>query len=511
MNAEAPYLRVRLDAGVAVAEGAASQRLDQVGPHECLRTGQEIVGEWSWDGVQATVRTCRYGFFPLYYYATGEEFGVSSSLPKLLACGAPAELDDAAVATFLRLGWLVGDDTVFRAIRVVPPNGKVRWSAGALQVSGGPWYPKTQSLGRDAAVDGFGELFRQAVRRRAAADAPAALPLSGGRDSRHILLALAAVGCPPRVCFTTHDLPPYREGNIRAAAVLCERLGIEHRVVGQPDSRLDAELRKNRDTSFGALEHAWAVRLFGEIAGSASIVYDGLAGDALSASAYLKKDLMDLFERGDLEALADRIVANWSWRTSEQALARVLTEPAARRFSRALAVQRVARELAVHADATIPLKSFNFWNRTRRATALSPFAIAPAAGLVALTPYLDYEVFDFLASLPAEMLLDRTFHTETIHRHYPAFRDVPFAGETGSPLKDDPWHQRRFLAAAAMYLAGNGGGGLVRRGRTAARLMAMAASGGANLHKRAANWIAPLHVVYLTQLGALCRDAGRAP
>ncbi len=505
MSADAPFFRVRLKDGAAQVEGDAACRLGQVALPEPLRTGQEVFGEWRWDGTQVVLRTCRYGFFPLYYYATANEFGVSSSLPRLIEGGAPTGLDDAALATFLRLGWLVGDDTVFRAIRTVPPNGEVRWSDGRLQVGGGHFYPRTQHLSRTAAIEGFGELFLEAVRRRTARDVPTVVPLSGGRDSRHILLAMAAVGCPPQACFTTHDLPPYREGNIRAAALLCARLGIEHRVVGQPASRLQAERRKNRDTGFCALEHAWAANLFAEISRSASIVYDGLAGDALSASAYLKQEQMELFERGRIEELAARLVENWSWRVGEEALGRILTDEAMRRFPKELAVQRVAQELATHAAAAIPLKSFNFWNRTRRATALSPFGVAQRAGVVAMTPYLDHEVFDFLASLPAGMLLDRKFHTDTIQRRYPEFRDVPFAGDLGAPLKQEPWHQRRFLAEAGLYLAASGGGGLLRRGRTAGRLLALAMSPAADLHKRAANWIAPLHVVYLAQLAALCR------
>ena len=510
MSSASPFLQVRLRAGAPPdVTGSPTQRLGQVDLPECLRTGQEIFGEWHWDGGRVVVRSCRFGFFPLYYYATDDEFAVSNSIERLIECGAPAELDEMALATFLRLGWHVGDDTVFRSIRMVPPDGEVRWAGGSIEVSGGYRFPRQQHLSRSAAIDGYGELFREAVRRRASKDVRCGLPLSGGRDSRHILLELNALGCRPSACYTTHSFPPYRQGNIRVAAMLCHRLGVAHRVVGQPGSRLAVEVRKNRRTSYGALEHAWAVGLYREISRSTSVTYDGLAGDALSADGYLNKEHAALYEQGRITELAENLVKSWSWRTGEDALARVLSADATRRFRKELAVERVARELSRHTSAVIPLSSFNFWNRTRRCGALLPFAIQQQAGITAATPYLDHDLFDFLGSFPAEMYMDKTFHTEAIHRMHPGLRDIPFDDDNTSPPKDSQWHHRRFLAEASAYLALRGSGKLVDRGTTARRLLSLAISAGGNLHRRM-NWIAPLHVVCLTQLEALLSSA-RAP
>ncbi len=482
--------------------GTPTERLGQVNLPESLHNGQEIFGEWNWDGKQVAVRNCRFGFFPLYYYATANEFGVSDSVEQLIECGAPPELDDGAVATFLRLGWLVGDDTIFRAIRMVPPNGQVHWSGGTPSVTGEYWFPTPQRLSRRAAIDEYGERFREAVRRRVSKEVSFGLPLSGGRDSRHILLALNALGCRPSVCYTTHDFPPYREGNIRIARLLCDRLGISHRVIGQPGSRLKAEIDKNRQTSYGAIEHAWAVDFYRQISRSTSIIYDGLAGDALSAGHYLDQGQADLFAQGQITDLAASLVDSWSWRVGEEALARVLSLDAARRFGRELAVERVAVELRRHGSAAIPLSSFNFWNRTRRCGALLPFAIHQRAGISAITPYLDHDLFEFLGSLPAEMYMDKSFHTETIHRMHPEFRDISFDGDETAPPKESNWHYRRFFAAASANVAVRGTGRLVNRGTTARRLLSLAIATGTDLRRRA-SWIAPLQVVYLTQLEAL--------
>lgn len=499
-----PFFRVTLGPSGPKVKGEYNQSLGQTTLPESLQTGNDIFAEWRWDGNQVIVRNCRFGFFPVFYYATENEFGVAPSVEQLLELGAPSDLDDAALATFLRLGFHLGEDTVFRAIRAVPPGGEVRWNGGDAKVTGGYMFPQGQNLSRNTAIDGYGELFRQAVRRRASRKVSFGFPLSGGRDSRHILLELNALGCLPEACFTTHDYPPYRVENIRIAGLLAERLGITQYVIGQPGSRVTEETRKNRITSYGAMEHAWGMGFYRNLAKHTSIVYDGLAGDALSADTFLNRDHVALFEQNRIEELAEQLLERWLDRPGyEDALSRVLTIEATRRFTREMALERVVKELNRHTSAVIPLSSFHFWNRTRRGTASIPFSILPAAGLKAVTPYLDHDLFEFLASFPADMYMDKTFHTDTIRRMYPEFNDVPYAGGKNTPLIENNWHYRRLFTGISSYLAVNGRSWLVRKGPTIRRLLALAASREGNLRMRM-SWIAPFTVLYMTQLEKVC-------
>jgi asparagine synthetase B (glutamine-hydrolysing) len=509
MSAEnVPFLHVELGAGGAILHGIPAQRLGQVDLPEPLQTNQDVFAEWQWDGTRVVIRNCRLGFSPLFYYATDKEFGVAPTVDRLLECGAPSELDDTALAVFLRLGFHVGEDTVFRAIRAVPPGGEVCWSGGKPRVKGEYSIPQQQNISRQAAIDGYGELFRQAVQRRVPDGVRFGLPLSGGRDSRHILLELNALGYRPDACYSTHDYPPFREENIRFAGLLCEQLNIPQHVFGQPGSRVAAEVRKNRVTSYGAMEHTWAMAFYRNIARHTPVIYDGLAGDVLSAGYQLRREHADLFEQGRLEELSECLFDNWLAQPGyEDALMRILSGEAARRFSRDRAVKRVTRELARHTSAANPLSSFYFWNRTRRGVSLIPFSILPDAGITAVTPFLDHDLFDFLASLPTEMFIDRTFHTETIRHMHPGFKNIPYA-ENSEPIKENNRHYRRFLAEAGAYLAFRGDGSLIKRGPTIRRLLALALLNGGNLRMRM-SWIAPFAALYMTQLERAAHDSIR--
>src|SRR6266511_3959829 len=92
-----------------------------------------IFAEWSWNGTCLTVRNDRYGFQPLFYFANENEIAVSDSIHMLLAAGAPRELDDAGLATFLRLGHFLGEDTAFRAIRMLASDANLEWREGKLK------------------------------------------------------------------------------------------------------------------------------------------------------------------------------------------------------------------------------------------------------------------------------------------------------------------------------------------------------------------------------------------
>jgi len=63
----------------------------------------DVFAEWNWDGNTLAVRNDPWGFQPLFYSANAERIAVATSIPRLLELGVPADLDEAALAVFLRL------------------------------------------------------------------------------------------------------------------------------------------------------------------------------------------------------------------------------------------------------------------------------------------------------------------------------------------------------------------------------------------------------------------------
>lgn len=413
-----------------------------------------VFAEWRWDGNVLVVTNDRYGFQPLFWYATDQEIAISPSIPVLLELGAPGELDATALAVFLRLGYFLGEDTPFAAVRALPPGATLTWTAGSVSIDSRMFRGPAVSMGRDEAIDAFTERFRRAIAKRPPPAGEVLMPLSGGRDSRHILLELDRSGWKPAACVTKR-LPTGED--VAVAAELCRAIGVPHHVLEPSKSRLTNELRKNLLTSFCADEHGWFMDVADYLRGRTAAVYDGIGGDVLSAGLFLTRERLDLARAGAFDELALRL-----WTESKEATLRAMLP--ARSYgdwNAERARGRIAEELRRFAAEPNPVGAFFFANRTRREIALSPYAMLRDVGPV-YSPFLDHDVFDLLAGLPAEMFLDGRFHTDAICRAFPHVAGIRYGGygKRRVPLFRKARHAWDFLR----YVGGGKRPGMVRPG-----------------------------------------------
>src|SRR5690242_11615152 len=312
-----------------------------------------VFAAWSWNGDTLKVENDRYGMYPLYYAAWDGQIAVSRGIMSLLHCGTPTDLDGDALAVFLRLGFFLGEDTPFRAIRVPPPNGVLEWRAGHLNVQSGLRFPKPQHLGRRTAQDGLIELFATAIRRRRPQAEDFSVPLSGGRDSRHILLCLCADGSKPRSCITVRSFMQRQHDEDEAAARVAAALEVPHVVLHQTSDLFTAEQGKNVATDFCTDEHAWLLVLADYLSNRARWIYDGIGGDVLGNGLFAEPESIELYEANRIEELAERLLGPEIWPD-------ILTKSAYKRLSRSAALGRLIREMSRHASAPNTITSFYF-------------------------------------------------------------------------------------------------------------------------------------------------------
>jgi len=459
-----PFFHATKVGGSVRTRGAARCSLGRMGERGPGGEWDGIFAQWEWDGSALTVRNDRYGYFPLYYAQRGDEVWISPSVYRLVAEGAPAELDYAGLAVFLRMSSFVGDDTPFAAIRQLPPGARVTWRDGRLSVEGRYLIATPQTISRDAAVDGYVELFRAAIRRDLPDPARTIVPLTGGRDSRHILLELCESGARPLRCATMRPHPPAGSEDVNVAARLARAAGVDHLVLDQPPSRYRSERVKNELTHLCTVEHAWILPLAGYLQGKGLTVYDGLAGDTLSQSVLFSPERLALFDRRDVAAIAEDLLGR------EGYLPRLLPAALYERMSRPVALERLRAELQLHLEAPNALGSFRFYNRTRRTVSLAPHAILAQVADVRV-PYLDHALYDFLSSLPAALTLDGRFHTDAIARAYPQYAAIPYEVKGVRAADGDGAHFRRLGAEVLRDARRRARVRMLRRGPLAARIL----------------------------------------
>lgn len=415
------WIRLRSTDGLVRVDGLAEALLGhQVDDGASPPAGSWV--EWSWDGVRLVARNDDFGSYPCYIAELAGGIALSPSIDRLHELGASRELDLDALAAFLAAGHLQGTDTIFRSIRALPPAARLTWQAGALSIGGERPRHRLAEVGREAAIEAITDLTRQAVARRIPPGRSSfAMPVSGGRDSRHLLLELIHQGHPPQRLVTTDHYPFDWGGDVPYARRLAGRLGIDHLALA-PGPPVRAELRKNRLTSYASVMHAWFLPVVDALVGTTDHTYEGLPGGSIISRRNLKRTARRLARERRWDELAA-----WMGKKDDGVARHVplLNGEMRRELSAERAAARIRRELDEHASDDDPALSYRFWTRTLRELTPTPYALLAPIPTV-FTPLMDRDLVAFVLSLSGEVA-DESLHDEVIARAYPDVADVPYA------------------------------------------------------------------------------------
>ena len=192
--------------------------------------GPFALAVWDRTRERLTLARDRLGERPLYYYDDGDEFVFASEV-RCLEATLRGRLthDDGSLLSFIGLGRLTGDRTIYREIKALP--------AGAvLQVNARYETRVWQQLSPISSLrDGLSDppddeevlaLLDQANNRALVADCPVAVSFSGGIDSSVVLKA-AIEKTNVAAIITVFSAPtPHEDENLHRARAVAELLGV---------------------------------------------------------------------------------------------------------------------------------------------------------------------------------------------------------------------------------------------------------------------------------------------
>lgn len=159
---------------------------------------------WERDSGMTYLARDRLGIKPLYYTLDGERLRFASTLPALLAAGGvDTSLDPVALHYYLSLHAVVpAPHTILRGVKKLPPGTLMRVNANG-KCDAKEWWTldfTRSDEDRNRSFDDWKALvldaLRVSVRRRMVADVPVGVLLSGGLDSSLITGLLAEAGTP---------------------------------------------------------------------------------------------------------------------------------------------------------------------------------------------------------------------------------------------------------------------------------------------------------------------------
>ena len=211
---------------------------EQYGP-ACVKELRGMFAFALWDQPRQTLFLARdrAGKKPLFYAEVDGQWAFASELHALLQHpGLAREVDWAALDDYLTYGYVPAPKTIFRGVRKVPP---AHWLTVRLRPDGSGdsdvhveryWqlaYEPKLRLSEEDAADGLLEVLREAVRLRMIADVPLGALLSGGIDSSIVVALMSQLSDRPVKTFSIgFDDQEFNE--LPHARRVAERCGTEH-------------------------------------------------------------------------------------------------------------------------------------------------------------------------------------------------------------------------------------------------------------------------------------------
>jgi asparagine synthase (glutamine-hydrolysing) len=206
---------------------------------DCVRQFRGMFAFAIWDSRNCSLMLARdrVGKKPLFYTESSGQFIFASELQALVKYeGILREVDYAAIDDYLTYGYIPAPNTIYRNVyKLLPAHyltfklNKAGNTSGLLRIER-YWqldYGPKHSLSEEQAIEGFLDVFNEAVRLRLIADVPLGALLSGGIDSGLVVALMSKLSARPvktfSIGFEERDFD-----ELPAARAVARRYGTNH-------------------------------------------------------------------------------------------------------------------------------------------------------------------------------------------------------------------------------------------------------------------------------------------
>lgn len=428
-------------------------------PELCLQLivqqGEEVVGQFNGlfclvlydrDSRHITLISDRYGFRPLYYVLRGKTMIFGSELKAL--CAADREhrkVDEIGTLEFFFYGSHIIDRTSIDGYLRLPPATILSAGEQSLKLRRYWNYKYDEGaphVAQPTYFTQFGVLLDRAVERCMQGSHKIGIFLSGGYDSRAVAASIRKHNLP--IPAFTFGYPESRD--IRYAAMLAERLGLDHFPLIGRGPYLYRHCRSIvwRTEGMSSFANTTSIRYHAVFKEKMDIILTGFLAE-FSGSHTWPQLLMARSRRAAIQVIFDRFR-----RSRLAALRRIFNRPF---FQRGIEALRARFERSFEdVQNNHPLNVADCWNLIHlqpRSTYHSPSIDRHL--FEARAPHMDSELVDFLLQIPPLARLEQRVYKKMIAYRFPEIRDVPC---TNSGLPVNPSFASEYVKMTVRFLGG---------------------------------------------------------
>lgn len=393
-----------------------------------------------WDGYaqKLVIANDRFGMYNLFYAQVKGRFIFAPEMKGILCDGqVGCQPDWTAFAQSMRFQHLLGDRTFFEGVHLLPGASVLVFDARAGQVSIRPYWtyaemPHRPNLAFEEAVEETGRLMRAAVRRLSGDTYRPGVFLSGGLDSRTII---AMIERKP-VASLTFGAAKSRDAVY--GGKIAKKVRSEHHWINLPDGKWVID---HADEHLELTEgyHSWihmhgisGLPLAREVMDCNLTGWDGgtVMGHPESTDA-LQSDPVS--EDAFLAHQYHLYIQRFTWPGLTEAEERLLYHDGVRNQLLGVAFDSFRSELEKYANFRRDVRHEFFYidNHCRRLT--HNMVVFGRSHIEFRFPFFDYDLFDFVYSLPNSFRTGRRLYLAMLMKEIPNVVGIPYANDELPP------------------------------------------------------------------------------
>jgi asparagine synthase (glutamine-hydrolysing) len=393
--------------------------------------GAFIIAIWDKVNRLLLIANDRFGLYPLFFAHRDGTLIFGPEMKAVLCDHAmPRNLDLNALAQYIRFQQVLGERTFFEDIKMLPWASVLIYNLRDLSCQIKRYWdwndiPYRPEVTFNEAVEETGRLLRRAVKNLSEDTYRPGVYLSGGLDSRTIL---GLITRRPVVSLT------YGTGNCRDvyyASKIAQAVGSDHHWIDLRDGnwvKQFADFHLELTEGYHSWIHAHGISTLTRARDLFDINLTGWDGGTLMGDADTIEPL--LTAAVDNWALITRLFylfnQKYTWPSITEAEENLLYRPSFRSKVKDLAFDSFCAELNNYLKYRPDVRSEFFYIRNHCGRFTQNLVTFTRSHVEVRFPFFDYDLFEFLHSIPAALREDKKLFLAVIRRETPRLAWIPY-------------------------------------------------------------------------------------
>ena len=372
----------------------------------------------------------RFGLYPLFYTCRAGRLVFAPEMKGIL-CDEffPKKIDFTALAQYVRFQQLLGVRTFFEDIQLLPPASILTYDLSSGSCSTKSYWsfddiPFNPQISFEEAIEESARLLDESVKNRSNGDFQPGVYLSGGLDSRTVL---GMIDHRP-VATLTYGRRDCRDVNYgkRIAKVA----GSEHYWIDLPNGDWVPEFfdfHLDLTEGYHSWIHAHGISTLPLARQVMQVNLTGLGGGTIMGKHFIEPQLYSAVDDSALTShFFYKFNQKYTWPSISEAEEQLLYTQPVRSRIQGLAYDSFREELEPYLEYRPDVKSEYFYLRNHEWRLISNYVIFSRSHVEVRVPFYDYDLFDFLHSLPVEYRKDQRIFRPVMQKMLPDLTYIPY-------------------------------------------------------------------------------------